>query len=254
MKIGLYQSLPTDGDIEKGFSVVETSLVAAASAGAEMVVFPELFFPGYNRPDLHRNLAQPVDGDWITRLSELTRTVGCGLTIGWAEACNGKVYNAAICLDQHGHTLAHYRKIQLFGEMEKQSFTPGDAYQTFEWQGQKAALLICYDIEFPQHCRTLAQQGVTLIFVPTANPAGYEHVSRIFVPSRAAEMALTIVYANYCGTEQGLTYAGLSLIAGPDAAPLATAGSAETFLIAGLCTQTASESLTTQLSDYQEVQ
>ncbi|CAM3611896.1 (R)-stereoselective amidase [Vibrio aerogenes CECT 7868] len=255
MKVGLYQSLPTDGEIEKGFSTIENCLSAAVQGGAQMLVFPELFLPGYNRPDLHRAAAQTMDGAWMQRLSGLTKEYSCGLTIGWAEACGDKVYNAATCFDQTGNILAHYRKIQLFGEMEKQSFVAGDAYQTFSWGGQKAALLICYDIEFPQHCRALARQGVTLIFVPTANPKGYEHVSRVLVPARAAEMAVTIVYANYCGTEQGLSYAGHSLIAGPDSQPIAAAGLTETLFITDINAQMEFEvsTNTTQLTDYQEI-
>ncbi|WP_432455864.1 MULTISPECIES: carbon-nitrogen hydrolase family protein [unclassified Agarivorans] len=254
MRIGLCQSLPINGDIEKGFSTVENCLSVAAKGGAEMLVFPELYFPGYNQPDLHRPLAQTVDGIWIETLSELTQKYSCGLTLGWAEASGNKVYNSASCFDQKGKILAHYRKIQLFGEMEKQSFTAGEAYQTFDWNGQKVALLICYDIEFPQHCRALAEQGVTLILVPTANPMGFEHVSRTLVPARAAEMGLTIVYANYCGIEQGLQYAGLSLIVGSDSQPIAMAGSTETLFITDLSPiKAAMNANSTQLEDYLEV-
>lgn len=255
MKIALNQCLPTDGNIENSFVIIEQSLNLAATGGVDMLVLPELFLPGYNRPDLHRMLAQPIDGEWIARLSILVKKAGCGLTLGWAEADGGKVYNAAICFDQQGHILANYRKIQLFGDMEKQSFIPSNQYQTFEWQGQKAALLICYDIEFPQHCRALAEQGVSLIFVPTANPQGHEHVSKVLVPARASEMGVTIVYANYCGIEQGLTFAGLSLIVGPDANPIASAGTHQSILIAELDAPTLqnTEIHSTQLQDYVKV-
>ncbi|MGX9417918.1 carbon-nitrogen hydrolase family protein [Vibrio sp. WJH972] len=254
MKIGLCQALPIDGDIESGFTTIETNLRAAAEAGAEMVVFPELYLPGYNRPDLHQELAQSIDGDWINRLTALVKKYGCGLTLGWAESSDNTVYNSAICLDKNGTQLANYRKIQLFGEMEKASFIPGDSYQTFDWNGEKAALLICYDIEFPQHCRELAEMGVTLIFVPTANPTGYEYVSQTLVPARAAEMGVTIVYANYCGSEAGLDYAGLSMIASSDSAPMAMVGCTPALVIVDLDTRYAAKSISsTQLNDYLEV-
>ena len=256
MKIALNQCLPTDGNIENSFAIIEQSLNLAGIGGVDMLVFPELFLPGYNRPDLHHSLAQSIDGEWIAKLSTLVKKAGCGLTLGWAEAEGENVYNSAICFDQQGLILANYRKIQLFGDMEKRSFIASNVYQTFTWKGIKAAILICYDIEFPQHCRALAEQGVSLIFVPTANPQGYEYVSKTLVPARAHEMAVTIVYANYCGMEKGLTYAGLSLIVGPDSIPIASAGTQETLLISTLDTsqKPIKEVLSTQLEDYLEVQ
>ncbi|MEJ8475725.1 carbon-nitrogen hydrolase family protein [Roseibium algae] len=255
MKLALYQGPAIGGDIELGFARIEMNLAAAAQAGASMAVFPELYLPGYNQPDLHQGLAQPLGGAWTKRLSDLASQYACGLTIGWAERLDETIYNSATCFDDTGKQCAHYRKIQLFGPMERAGFTAGDAYSVFEIFGQRAALLICYDVEFPQHCDALAREGVSLILVPTANPKGFEHVSRVLVPARAAEMRLTIVYANYCGQEDGLAYGGNSLIVGPDAMPLATAGVTETLLIADLShiEQITAEILSQQNRDYRKV-
>ncbi len=234
MKLALYQGPAIGGDIEAGFIRIEKQLSAAALSGARMTVFPEVFIPGYNRPDLHRSLAQPLDGEWTERLSEIARKAGCGLTIGWAEQFDGKVFNAATCFDESGERIAHYRKIQLYGPMEQASFEFGDCYTVFELAGRKAALLICYDVEFPQHCIALANQGVSLILVPTANPRGFEYVSDILVPARAAEMRLTIAYANFCGKEGDIAFGGRSVIVGPDGKALASAGTGETLLVTDL--------------------
>lgn len=254
MKLALYQGPAIGGDIEAGFARIENQLSAAARAGAAMAVFPELFLPGYNRPDLHRNLAQPLGGVWSERLAGLARETGCGLTVGWAERDEDNVYNAASAFSETGDLLGHYRKIQLFGPMEKASFVAGESYTVFDFQGRKTALLICYDIEFPQHCRALADEGVSLVLVPTANPQRFDHVSRVFVPSRAAETGLTIAYANFCGSENGLGFCGQSLIAGPDAQVLASAGRGETLLVADLTpiTDIAPDLLSLQREDYRE--
>ncbi|PVB59539.1 carbon-nitrogen hydrolase family protein [Labrenzia sp. 011] len=234
MKLALYQGPATCGDIEAGFNRLQTRLSAAAMAGASMAVFSELFLPGYNLPDLHRSLAQPLGGQWCQRLSDLAANAGCGLTVGWTELDGENVYNAATAFGTRGEILGHYRKIQLFGPMEKASFAFGERYTTFDFCGRKTAILICYDIEFPQHCRALADRGVSLVLVPTANPRRFEHVSHAFVPSRAAEAGLTIAYANYCGPEGDITFGGKSLIAGPDGKALASAGTGETLLVADL--------------------
>jgi len=253
MKLATYQGPPIQGDIEQGFARVEAQLGAAAAAGARMAVFPELFLPGYNQPDLHRALSQPLGGEWCTRFTLLARAAGCGLTIGWAERDGDQVYNAATTFGPDGATLGHYRKIQLYGPMEQASFAYGDSYTVFDFQGHKTALMICYDVEFPHHVRALAAQGVTLILVPTANPAGFEHVSTALIPARASEMVLTIAYANFCGTENGLTFGGHSVIVGPDARPLAAAGTTETLLVTEIDQAYNPALLSTQRRDAREV-
>lgn len=253
MKLALYQGPPIQGDIEAGFARIERQLGAAALAGASMAVFPELFLPGYNRPDLHGPLSQPLGGEWSGRLAALARAAGCGLTIGWAERDGDRVYNAATAFGPDGATLGHYRKIQLFGPMEQESFAFGDSYTIFDFAGHKTALMICYDIEFAHHVRALAEQGVKLILVPTANPAGFEHVSTALIPARASEHALTIAYANFCGGENGLDFGGHSVICGADAKPLASAGNSETLLITGIAQSHDPAFLSTQLADFRKV-
>lgn len=228
-------------------------LRAAAAAGARMLVAPELYLPGYNQPDRHRSAAQPRAGDWEQRLAEMARASGCGLTVGWAERDGARVYNAATCFGANGEVIGHYRKIQLFGPMEQASFDPGAAYTLFDLDGIRTALLICYDVEFAPHVRALAERGAKLILVPTANPRGFEHVSDVLVPARAGEMDLTIAYANYSGTEGDITYAGQSLIVGPDAVPLARAGRTESMLVAALGSGANPTVRSTQLNDYRKV-
>ncbi|QEW22920.1 (R)-stereoselective amidase [Marinibacterium anthonyi] len=234
MKIALYQSPTTDGDIERAFARIERALAAAAQAGANLAVLPELYLPGYNRPDLHAGLAQEQGGAWEKRLAGLCRDAGCGLAIGWAERDGDAIYNSASCFDATGRKVAHYRKIQLFGPMENRVFQPGNAYAVFDYDGIKAALLICYDVEFAHHVSALAAQGVKLLLVPTANPAGFDVVNHTLVPARAYENAITVVYANFQGAEAGLVFGGCSIIAGPDGKPIARAGTGETLLVADL--------------------
>lgn len=254
MKLALYQGPACGGATEEAFAVIRRSLAAAAAAGAHMLVMPELFLPGYNRPDLHGALAQTREGPWMRRLAEMAREAGCGLTLGWAEREGAAVYNAASCLDREGRLCGHYRKIQLFGPMEGASFVPGDAHAVFELEGIRTGLLICYDVEFAPHVRALAAQGVRLLLVPTANPEGFEHVSDLLVPARAAEADMTIAYANFCGTEGGLRFGGRSVIAGPDGRPLAAAGRGEVLLVADLApaAEVAEALRSRQLQDFRE--
>ncbi|MFV0300552.1 MAG: nitrilase-related carbon-nitrogen hydrolase [Paracoccus sp. (in: a-proteobacteria)] len=216
---------PANGRIDAVFSAICQQLRAAAAAGAKLLVAPELILPGYNRPDLHGDLAQPLDGPWIARLRQMARETGCGICFGWAERAGAAVYNAATVIGPDGAILSHYRKIQLFGPMEEAGFAHGSQLPpVVALEDQRLATLICYDIEFPGHAAELAAAGARLILVPTANPRGYEHVQRVLVPARAHETGAVVAYANYVGTEGDVTYGGLSVIAGPDGQALAMAG------------------------------
>ena len=252
MKIALYQGPSPAGDTEAAFATIAQALAAVAAAGAQMVVFPELFLPGYNQ-DCIAAAAQPIGGAWCQRLSALAARSGCGITIGFAERDGAAVYNSAVCYGSDGALLAQYRKVQLYGPREQSLFTPGDRLCSFDLDGRRAALLICYDIEFAPHVRALAAAGVGLILVPTANMLPFAHVARLIVPAQAANHAVSIVYANYCGAEGDLTYTGGSVIMGPDGEALASAGRGEALLIADLDVPVDPRILSTQARDYREV-
>ena len=233
MKIAVLQSTSPAGDLDWAFAQLAAGLNAAGAAGAAVLVAPEAYLPGYNHDHIP-DLAEPKAGDWLNRLSGLCRSANCGLAVGYAERDGTQVFNAAVAIDANGDHMAHYRKIQLYGAREAAIYTPGDAYCTFDLMGTKAALLICYDIEFAPHVAALRDLGVTLILVPTANMAPFTHVAAHTVPAMAANYGLSIAYANYCGVEGDLTYVGASLIAGPHGEVLAQAGTGPALLIVDL--------------------
>ncbi len=255
MKLALYQGKSPNGDVAAAFETIRRMLGGAAASGAEMLLFPELFLPGYNQAPLHHSLAQPAGGPWEQALGDLAASAGCGITIGWAESASGVVYNAASTFDASGRKIAHYRKIQLYGPIERATFAPGDSYTLFDLNGIRTALLICYDVEFAQHCHELRRQGAELLLVPTANPSAFPFVSQAMVPARAVENGLTIAYANYCGEEGDLGYGGKSLIVGPDAKPLVQAGQSETLLVVDLNDNSAIDPaiLSTQHLDFRKI-
>lgn len=251
MKIAVLQSNSPAGEPDRAFSELGCALNAAGAAGAAVLVAPEAYLPGYNAGNIP-DLAQPNTGGWLTRLSTLCKAANCGLVMGYAESDGGLVFNAAVAIDASGNQIAHYRKIQLYGAREAAIYAPGDAYCTFDLVGSKAALLICYDIEFAHHVAALAAMGVEIILVPTANMQPFTHVAAHTVPAMAANYGVSIAYANYCGVEGDLTYVGSSLIVGPHGEVLAQAGNGPALLIVDLPDADPAR-LSTQAIDYRKV-
>lgn len=250
--IALWQGPSPEASDDTAFAALDAAISAAAAMGAITLVAPEIYLPGYNQPDIPAR-AQPRGGPWHQRLASLCRDKGCGIVIGYAERDGDKIYNSAVALDAKGREIGHYRKVQLFGPREKSIFAPGDAVLTFDIGGLRAAILICYDVEFAPLVRALAEEGAHLILVPTANPEPNTHVSRLVVPAHAINHSVTIAYANYCGAEGDITYCGASVIAAPDAAILAAAGPGPALLIADIDRQPDPALMQTQLHDYRKI-
>lgn len=251
MRLAVLQTPSPAGDVQTACAAVEAALRAAAAAGAQVLTVPEVFLPGYNHPGIATS-ALPRTAEAFRRLGAACKSTGCGLVIGYAEAAEGMVWNSALYLDATGAERANYRKIQLYGPREKTLFQPGNAYVTFDLNGHRAAMLICYDVEFAPHLKVLADQGVTLLFVPTANMHPFTHVPRHTVPAMAANHGIAIAYANYCGSEGDLTYTGGSLIAGPHGEVLVQASESPSLLIADLPARDPAR-LSTQSADFRIV-
>ena len=233
MRLAVWQGASPAGDAAAGVAALAPALRAAGTMGAAVLVAPETWLPGYNS-DRIQALAQPRGGEWHRAVAAMCRDAGCGVVTGYAERDGEVVYNAAVAFDAAGREVAHYRKIQLYGPREKALYVPGSAYEVFDLGGVKAALLICYDIEFAPHVAALAARGAEAILVPTANMKPFYHVVRATVPAMAANHGVAIAYANYCGVEGDLDYVGGSLIAGPHGEVLAQAGEAPALLVAEL--------------------
>ncbi len=251
MRLALWQGPSPAGNLETALETLTRALNAAGAMGADVLVAPEIYFPGYNQPTVAAQ-ALTQDSAAIGALRHAAQTAGCALVVGYAERVAGTVFNSALAIGADGALLANYRKIQLYGPREAALYVPGDTYVTFTLGSVKAAILICYDVEFAPHVKALADQGTQVILVPTANMMPFTHVVRHTVPAMAANHGVSIVYANYCGVEGDLTYVGGSLIAGPHGEVLAQAGEGPALLMADLPARDAYR-LSTQASDLRQI-
>lgn len=237
MRLALYQCPPQPLDVEANLQRLEHQVRRAAEQQVQLLVCPEMFLTGYNigAPAATR-LAQPCDGPAAQRVGELARTHGLAILYGYPErADDGQVYNAVQLIDRHGQRLCNYRKTHLFGELDRAMFSAGQAPSAVvELDGWQVAMLICYDLEFPENARQLALAGAELILVPTANMLPFQFIGDVTVRSRAFENQCYVAYANYCGAEGQIEYFGQSSVAGADGQRVAGAQTSETLLLADL--------------------
>ena len=193
---------------------------------ANVLVMPELYLTGYGMGEKISAAAMTPDDPALDAVAAIARDNAIALMVGYPERAGDGLFNSAALWDKNGRVLLRYAKTHLFGRTEKGLFRHGERLMSASLEGVVTAPLICYDAEFPEPARLLAEAGVHLILTPAANMAPYVNAPRTMVPARAAENRLTLVYANYAGNESGMAYTGQSAIIGPNGQDLARAGDA----------------------------
>lgn len=204
MKALLAQLSPEVGAVGKNAERAAT--VIAAHPEAELAVFPELFLSGYSFGALEQASRDP-GADELLRVRAAAAAARTAVVIGFAERWQGGFGNSAACIDEAGRLVAVYRKTLLFGE-EAEVFTAGTELVVVPLAGRKVAPLICFDIEFPEPARRVAQAGAELITTISANfePFAIDH--SIPTLSRAMENRLPHLYANMVGSSDGFAFVG----------------------------------------------
>lgn len=217
MRIGIVQSSPVFGEVEKN---ITDCLDLMSSHAADLWVLPELFATGYQflSPDESRELAEPVPSGVTTQaLAAYAAGNECSIVAGLPELDGDNVYNAAILVGPDGF-LARYRKIHLFYE-EKINFAPGDQpFAVVDIGIAKIGMMVCFDHLFPESARSLALQGADII----AHPANLvlPDLAQRTMSIRALENGVYTATANRVGTEargdESLTYTGQSQVVAPN--------------------------------------
>jgi|TARA_Y100000294_G_scaffold125460_1_gene116872 predicted amidohydrolase len=202
---------------------------------ADIIVCPELFLSGYGNNKDIKKYAEKSNGFFAKSVSRLSKKYNSSIIYGYPELCKNKIYNSAQCFNSKGKFLANHRKTVLpKTSNENKFFSPGYNNSIFKLAGIKVAIVICYELEFPEIIRNAALKKVNLIISPTAQsnnwPAVPRHVSR----SRAFENGIFVAYANYCGKNNGIKFMGESKIINPKGLDVISAKNEEELIICNI--------------------
>jgi predicted amidohydrolase len=206
-------------------------LEALTPAGADLVVFPEVFARDFGKQGSPLSAyAEDLDGPFATEVDRVARLRGTTIVAGMLEraeadpgAEEAPPYNTLVV---RGAARASYRKIHLydsFGYRESHVLAAGPLTPTVvEIAGAKVGLLTCYDLRFPELARRLVEDGAEILVIPAAWAAGDRKVDhwRTLVRARAIE---NTVFVAACG-QPAPRYSGHSLVVDPLGDVLAEAG------------------------------
>jgi len=216
----------------------------AAAGGARLVALPEIW-TYLGNPAGNRENAEQIPGAVSDLLANRARKHGIYLHGGsyhQTEPGNPRVLNTALVFNPDGDIIARYSKIHMFDVVldgiasyeESATVAPGEEIVTFDLDGFRVGLAICYDLRFPELFRILAMRGADLIVLPAAftMTTGKDHWE-ILIRARAIENGVYMMAPGQVGHDgTGKWCYGRSMIVDPWGTVLATAPDAETTISA----------------------
>ncbi|PZO01713.1 MAG: NAD+ synthase [Hyphomicrobiales bacterium] len=217
-RLALAQLNPTVGDVAGNAVRVRETRRQAGEAGADLVMFPELFLCGYPPEDL---VLKPAFQDACRKacedLARETADGGPAILVGlpWVEG--GKLHNAYALLD--GGVIQSVRfKVDLpdYGVFdEARIFAPGPLPGPVLFRDRvRLGLPICEDIWSEEVVECLAETGAEILLSPNGSPfrrgVGDERMN--VAVARVVESGLPLVYLNQVGGQDELVFDGVSFV------------------------------------------
>src|SRR5471032_870668 len=213
MKVEFAQLAGRDNDTAYNLQRALTA-IAACAADTQLILFPESHLMGFPSAETVAGIAEPLDGPTVSAVIAAARERNIAVVIGTAENDNGRFYNTTLLITPEGIALK-YRKTHLWAS-DRGVYEAGDRYATALWNGVRVGLLICYDIEFPETARALAQLGAELLLVTNGNMDPYGPTHRTAIMARAQENQAFALMVNRVGAgDGGLLFAGGSALVDP---------------------------------------
>ncbi len=189
-------------DVAANLAQASHGIAAAVASGARMCVLPEMwstsFLPEYDPA----TVAAAARAE--TALQELSRLHGLVLVGSSVEVVGDKIHNCARLYDG-GTLLGSYRKIHLFSpHAEHRHHTAGEAPLIADTSVGRVAVMICYDIRFPDLARYYFHKGVEILAVPAQWPEARAQHWRTLLRARAIENETFVIGCNRTGQDSSL--------------------------------------------------
>ncbi len=227
MKVSCVQLDMKLGEVEENYAeAVRLIKETVAKDNSDTVVLPETWSTGYYpKQELESfcdNNGERVKMTFSALANELNVNIVAGSV---ANLKNGGIYNTAYVFNRKGELVAEYDKTHLFTPMDEHKyFEFGKRLVTFELDGQKCGIVICYDIRFCELIRSLALKGMDMLFMVSQWPLARTNHIVTLTKARAIENQMFVVCCNSCGKTPDAVFGGHSQIIDPWGEVLAAAG------------------------------
>ena len=208
IRLGLIQwQMRPYRDIEDLMQQAEYFVDAVSGYRCDFALFPEFFnaplMAAYNHlseASAIRELAKLTSGI-VEQFSGLAVSYNINIICGsMPEIVNGTLYNVGYLCQRDGR-IDRYEKLHVTPDESKiWGMQGGTELKAFDTDCGKIGILICYDSEFPELSRLLADQGMNILFIPflTDTQNGFSRV-RYCAQARAIENECYVAIAGSVG-------------------------------------------------------
>ncbi|UOB19194.1 carbon-nitrogen hydrolase family protein [Abyssalbus ytuae] len=208
VRLGLIQwQMRPYKNVESLLQQVEYFVDAVSGYRSDFALFPEFFNAPLmaqnnhlSEPEAIRELAKHTE-EIVQKFSNLSISYNINIIAGsMPEVVNGNLYNVGYLCKRDG-TIERYEKIHVTPDEAKVwGMQGGNKLKVFDTDCGKIGVLICYDSEFPELSRLLADEGMDILFVPflTDTQNGYSRV-RHCSQARAIENECYVAIAGSVG-------------------------------------------------------
>jgi predicted amidohydrolase/GNAT superfamily N-acetyltransferase len=189
------------------FNQIEYFVDAVAGYKCDFVLFPEFFNAPLMAPfnDQPAHVAVRELADFTARIrdyfQELAVSYNINIITGSMPELEGdKLLNVGYLCRRDGSSERYVKLHVTPDEASSWGMQGGDFLRTFDTDCGKIGVLICYDVEFPELPRLLADEGMKILFVPflTDTQNGYMRV-RNCAAARAVENECYVAIAGSVG-------------------------------------------------------
>ena len=214
-------SISVMGSKQQQLSHVESMLAklddVLAEQTVDLVLLPELACMQYSSENFAniQTFAESLDGEICHLFAALCRRHQVAVCFGMARVEDGHYFISQVVLDKQGEYLCHYDKVhtaQYGDSSEAGYFQRGNHLASFELDGVKFGLAICYDLRFPELFRRYGQAcQVDVMLHPVAFARDMTFATwHPFVITRALENQIYFLSLNQAGD-----YFGKSIVCPP---------------------------------------
>lgn len=222
LRVGLAQVNPTLGDLSSNTELILEYAGKASSAGAHLLVFPEMVLTGYPVEDLAlRQTFRAASKRAIEALANKLVDYGELVSvIGYLEESQNNRPQNAVAVIHRGKIVARYIKHHLpnYGVFDEyRNFVAGDSSLVFRLHGVDVGVAICEDIWREQGpVSELASRTPGVVVVPNGSPfeRNKDDLRAALVKRRAREIGAPLLYVNMTGGQDDLIFDGDSIAVG----------------------------------------
>jgi predicted amidohydrolase len=159
------------GDVEANLNHFAELIDEASAKQARLICFPELALTSYSTDAEVLKSAEEIPGPTTKKLEAIAKRKDVYISVGMAERDGQRHHIAQVLVGPQGY-MGKYRKNHPTGGEQACGFAPGESFPTWEVDGFRFGILICFDGRHQDTIEAMKKAHIDIIHHPHGNTVG----------------------------------------------------------------------------------